>query len=77
MFYKGNAYVEMKNYSDAATCFETCVLYYHFDKEYHIAAMHCYKELNMPYLVDYHINKILELDPEFSESLNIIKEQSN
>ncbi len=77
LFYKGKAYVERKDYSDAATCFETCVLYYHFGKEYHIAAMHCYKELNMPYLVDYHINKILELDPEFSESLNIIKEQSN
>ncbi len=77
LFHMGNAYIELKEFDDAATCFETSILYYHFDKKSHLAAVQCYKELDMPYMVDYHINKILELDPEFTESLNIMKEQGN
>ena len=77
LFHKGKVLMEMKEYANAAVCFEICILHYHFGKDFHIAASHCYKELDMPYLVDYHISKIIELDPEFTESLNIMKFQGN
>jgi len=69
LFHKGKALIALKRFSEAAVCFETCLFYYHLDKEYHLAAAQCYKQLKMPYAAAYHYRQALALDPECAEAL--------
>ncbi len=67
--HKGKALQHLKRFKEAAVCFETCIFYYHLDKNYHLGAAQCYTELKMPYAAIYHYRKVLALDPECTEAL--------
>ncbi len=77
LFQVGKAYMELKRYKEAVACFEGCVFHYHFGIEYHQEAMECYKKLNMPYAVEYHINKIIELQPESTNASQKLQQSDN
>jgi tetratricopeptide (TPR) repeat protein len=77
IFYQGNAYMELKHFSDAAVCFETCLFYFPLDKNYHVSAARCYKEMKMPYASVFHLRKALEIDPECAEALQQLQLSGN
>jgi len=77
LYNKGNLLMELKRFDEAAVCFETCILHYHLDKEFHIAAAKCFTELDIPYVAEYHQRKLAELDPGFSVNLNKLEPSGN
>lgn len=67
--YKGEALMALKKFDEAALCFETCLLYYELDKNWHLQAGKCYAQLNIPHAAAQHFRRALAIDRECEEAV--------
>jgi tetratricopeptide (TPR) repeat protein len=74
LFHEGNAYMELKEYDEAAVCFERCLLYYAIGVEFHVGAAKAYEQLNMQPQVIEHYRKALASDPDCKEAIDFLLE---
>jgi tetratricopeptide (TPR) repeat protein len=74
VYHKGKAWMLLKEYDEAAVCFEQCLLFYKLSKEYHVGAAQAYEKLNMQPQVIHHFREALKLDPDCKEAIDYLME---
>jgi tetratricopeptide (TPR) repeat protein len=74
IYHKGEALMELKEYDEAAICFEQCLLFYKLGKEYHVGAAKAYEKLGMQSQVIEHFRKALAIDPDCKEAIDFLME---
>jgi tetratricopeptide (TPR) repeat protein len=72
LYNEGEALMELKRFDEAVICFETCILYYKLESDYHLRAAQCYAELKYTTLASYHYRMALKLDPDCNEALQAL-----
>jgi tetratricopeptide (TPR) repeat protein len=73
VYHKGEALIELEKYSEAAVCFQLCLLNYKLSPEYHLAAGKCYAKLEISNQAIYHYRKALSFNPDSTEALDALK----
>jgi predicted Zn-dependent protease len=72
LYYVGEALMQLKRFKEAAVQFETCLLYYKLEKDYHLRAADCYAALTINQQALYHYRMALKLDPDCNEALKAL-----
>jgi tetratricopeptide (TPR) repeat protein len=74
LYHKGLALMELKEYDEAAICFEHCLLYFKPSVDYHVGAAKAYDKLGMQEQVIYHYRQALANDPDCKEAVDYLLE---